>query len=67
MNEWQNIETAPKDVTQILTFRAVPIFGKCPWFQTSMWSEQYSSWVGWPKDIQPTHWMPLPVAPKGDG
>ena len=70
---WQPIETAPKrDDIQILTFHAdfSPKNGRnklqresCYWYQTSFWSEKFGLFVGWPLNIQPTHWMPLPKPP----
>lgn len=56
---WQPIDTAPRSTGQILTFRN---YGGS-WFQTSFWSQRHSSWVGWPVNVQPTHWMPLPAPP----
>jgi hypothetical protein len=72
--EWQPIETAPRyfSAGQILTFRNYggmeysypPARGKRgPWFQTSFWSETHGLLVGWPLNVQPTHWMPLPEPP----
>lgn len=73
--DWQPIETAPRSALagQILTFRnyggledshPIKLGGKHGhWFQTSFWSEKYSMWVGWPLNVQPTHWMPLPPPP----
>ncbi len=63
---WQPIETAPTDGRQILTWRSTSCvlhvdFGA--WYQTSFWSKSHSL-VGWPAETQPTHWMPLPEAPK---
>ena len=70
---WQPIETAPKrDDVQILTFHAdfAPKHGRnklqkesCYWYQTSFWSEKFGLFVGWPLNIQPTHWMELPAPP----
>lgn len=74
MSEWQPIETAPRDGTEILGFRpdqGVFIFR---WAETSdfdstdpgeEWSEDWwhDLW-GWMEgDLQPTHWMPLPPPP----
>ena len=73
IGRWQQIETAPKrDDVQILTFHADwnPKNGRnklqrvsSAWYQTSYWSDYFNLWVGWPLNIQPTHWMPLPPAP----
>lgn len=66
--KWQPIETAPKDGSQILTWRAnwpglMAAKDKC-WFQISFWSDQHWGFVCWPKNTQPTHWMQLPEPPK---
>jgi hypothetical protein len=70
---WMPIESAPKrDDVQILTFHAdfLPKNGRnklqkesCCWYQTSFWSEKFGLFVGWPLNIQPTRWMPLPLPP----
>lgn len=66
--KWREIEFAPKDGSQILTWRRtyphlLAAQGGC-WYQTSLWSDQHKCFVGFPKDTQPTHWMPLPDEPK---
>ena len=54
---WKSMRTAPRFMQkQILTYRS-------HWYQTSFWSKQHKCWVGWPKNVQPTHWMPLPDEP----
>jgi len=74
LGAWLPIATVPRSelAGQILTFRdyggleeSYPVFrGKSgPWFQTSFWSPKFSLWVGWPLNVQPTHWMPLPAGP----
>lgn len=67
-NKWQPIETAERtNSRQILTGRNRPhslVWHGSPWwYQTSFWSDQHHCWVGWPKEEQPTHWMPLPTPP----
>ena len=57
-NEWQPIETAPKDGSFILL--ATP---KCL-IADGFWSLVYRVW-SWPYVmVEPTHWMPLPTPPK---
>ena len=73
MTDWQLIETAPKDRTEILLFFARDNQN----FEIVMsgyWSSDIDdrTWrvFGWvcPFDIDnnPTHWMTLPEPPKGD-
>jgi hypothetical protein len=64
MNEWQPIETAPKDGTPVLVF--VPkAWGKHDEIHVG---KQRRFWVVGNQfyfDIgNPTHWMPLPEPPK---
>ena len=66
---WQPIETAPKDGVGIMTY---------PHYRVTFWSNECltvsgKGWAGsWDEytesfsSITPTHWMPLPAAPKGD-
>tara|TARA_R110000822_G_C14902790_1_gene449209 strand:+ start:211 stop:399 length:189 start_codon:yes stop_codon:yes gene_type:complete len=60
--EWQPIETAPKDKTQVLVWRQYEysydhlLFG-IDWFEGGEWQKSR-------KYMQPTHWMPLPEPPK---
>lgn len=76
--DWQPIENAPKDGKWILLYRPTAY----PWAQVAIghWEGQrhhkrpspywsgclhiggVSDWKAW----APTHWMPLPTAPKGE-
>lgn len=59
MPGWQKIETAPKDGTEILVWSS----GSGYWPRMAVWRDSY-----WALDSAnlgiPTHWMPLPAAPK---
>jgi len=71
MTEWQPIETAPRDGTNILVFKK---FERHRWLDHG-WS-YYIEIVYWfdgdwiimarapPTNNNPTHWMPLPELPK---
>ena len=70
MANWEPIESAPRDGRQILTWRGdsyvVHVQGGS-WYQTSFWSTHRQCFVGWPKESEPTHWMPLPDPPIAEG
>lgn len=60
--EWEPIETAPKDGTDVLVF-APSLYGENKFqvaycFYGQLWEYGYE---GTP--ITPTHWMPLPKPP----
>ena len=57
MIDWQPIETAPKDWTDILAYDGHSIFIAC--FGVGEWL------LTWGEDtMHPTHWKPLPEPPK---
>jgi len=65
MNEWQPIETAPKDGRRILVYR--PGKHKYSTVDIDFWQVNrapLNCWWHSPSDGQPTHWMPLPEPPK---
>lgn len=64
-NEWQPIETAPKDGTRVLVWRK----HEAGYSQASRLGVDYyknGSWWGSRRLMPPTHWMPLPQAPEGE-
>ena len=61
MSEWQPIETAPRDGSEILLFARGPY--KDDYRGVGQWSEQRNDWL-WSFAIRPTHWMPLPEPPR---
>jgi len=62
MTDWQPIETAPRDGSDIIVYRPkfdgdyIPIVGVDYWFKGYTWGRSR-------RDCQPTHWMPLPKPP----
>lgn len=66
---WQPIDTAPKDGTPILCFIPSYYQGKGG-MVVAVWMD-FSDRPGWYSEIssvhEPTHWMPLPPAPTGNG
>lgn len=66
MAEWQPIETAPKDGTRIIFWGPNLAVAEGEWLS--------GKWAGHPTEgwyrtnqsprVRPTHWMPLPDAPK---
>ena len=66
MNEWQPIETAPKDGTPILMWDGDMIY-VISWYvpQNTRYPAQWREADGKRYcDYDPTHWMPLPEPPK---
>lgn len=66
MGEWQPIETAPKDGTELLLFSAGQI--DCGYWSTSVWVASGGAWIIYESrsdtvELSPTHWMPLPEPP----
>lgn len=58
---WQPIETAPKDGTNILVFEYDHITTAC-WY--GGWRLVVTGTHSEDSDCYPSHWMPLPAAPK---
>ena len=76
MAEWQDISTAPKDGTDILTFTPASNArtGILCDIHCGYWNLDFKEWtqsdLEW--EIDPTHWQPLPAPPSmkegtGDG
>lgn len=73
MNEWQPIETVPKDDRTMLVVRAFNVknrftggveYTSDPW---CVWVDVKGSEIvfcRWPHRFPPTHWMPLPPPPE---
>jgi hypothetical protein len=62
--EWQPIETAPKDQTEIIVLCGAKDIRLGWFFAPSSLTQNWLDQNG--KRIKPTHWMPLPPAPDGD-
>ena len=68
MSEWQPIETAPRDGTQILAWNGAVFI--CAEFVT--FADGTAHWHQWIRgsrasvgaSVRLTHWMPLPEPPK---
>lgn len=64
---WQPIETAPRDGTHFLGYRRGTVAEAyfVPRDDCEMWAfgRQSGAYEHWP-EVRPTHWMPLPAAPK---
>lgn len=73
MNNWQKIETAPKDGTRIIAFEPVGSWQGKRWGEwriaITYWHqpgnpENLGYWCSSTADkYRPTHWMPLPKPP----
>lgn len=63
--EWQPIETAPKDGTEVLCFSDdLGIFVAYIDDHNHNQKPKWSTGFGEKSEIDPTHWMPLPAPPK---
>lgn len=62
--QWQPIETAPKDGRHVILYCDYYGVGRCAWESwRGVWrSDDPNHGIGFP---QPTHWMPLPDFPTG--
>ncbi len=82
MIDWQPIESAPKNATEILAYRADAGVFICRWecmgdiapekdIQEGKLDPDFECWwhdaYGWLEDIlTPTHWAALPEGPQGN-
>lgn len=82
MSEWQPIETAPRDGTEVIlgslaqTYKGAPVPPRVTigyWTQDDEPEYEYCDpyWMSWDggftKENPPTHWMPLPPPPEPPG
>ena len=64
MTEWQPIETAPRDGTEIL---AAQLVRETEWIRQVCVFFAGEWMVSWDhRSMDPSHWMPLPEPPEGD-
>lgn len=66
--EWRSIDTAPKDQSILLYTKYCVYVGK---FRYGTLGEPNQDELSWRSDCSgryanPTHWMPMPLPPKGD-
>ncbi|WP_370194405.1 MULTISPECIES: DUF551 domain-containing protein [Aurantimonas] len=69
MSDWHPIKTAPKDGTPFLAYRH-DHYGRFGNMQVTYWrqAEDEAGYIGlgeFNEAWMPTHWMPLPAAPRG--
>lgn len=71
--DWQPIETAPRDGTRVLLWACDPCYPKgkplVGYFENNKWHlsghEFTECWINnFDEYFNPTHWMPLPEPPK---
>lgn len=68
MTEWQPIETAPEDLTEVIIFcpeygvtvAQFELYAKPPFWSVDTWDLSTDHEV---EPARPTHWMPLPAPP----
>ncbi len=63
--QWQPIETAPKDGTEILVYVEgdMTVAHWCAYISTPQWRDAGDMGLSGMTDVEPSHWMPLPEAP----
>ena len=59
---WQPIETAPKDGTEVLLCE--PLSGGYHFIVVGAFWRQLDWITGGGRQVDPTHWMPLPAPPE---
>lgn len=62
---WQPIETAPKDGSHVLVYERGRVF-EAQWADTFL-GKRNRGWMNYNEgtgEKSPTHWMPLPEAPR---
>lgn len=57
MSEWQPIDTAPRDGTEIVVYTADLDAMGVAWWEHGQWTVGESGW-------EPTHWIPVPPPPR---
>lgn len=63
MDEWQPIETAPKDGTEIVAHDSKTGRSHVTWCVLRHWHDPDDHYYSEASDFIPTHWMPLPPPP----
>lgn len=63
--DWQPIETAPRDGTDIIVYRPNFDGDYIPEVGTDYWMTKLiePTWAKSRRDCQPTHWQPFPAPP----
>ena len=62
-HEWQPIESAPRDGTEVLLVCVTGDIGVCYWRTDGKDNQGYWTWGLGHSFFGPTHWMPLPKPP----
>lgn len=62
---WRDIETAPRDGTLFLVTGRHD--DEYEWYNLAHWIEPIGLMGNWDEGLTPTHWMPLPTPPSGEG
>lgn len=62
MSEWQTIENAPKDGTEVL-ITAHGVFAVAAYSDYAGWRDMGDIGWGGMTECAPTHWMPIPSPP----
>jgi len=63
-NNWQSIETAPKDGTSIIVYRPVYDGDYIPEVGMDYWHKRLNCWGKSRENTPPAKWQPFPKPPK---
>lgn len=67
VDDWEPMDTAPKDGTVILVYRKIDadtIMNLVAWWSEKDRAWQYGKFDRLRSELSPTHWMPLPEPPQ---
>ena len=66
MMEWKDIESAPKNWTQIVAHDTATGTSHVTWWDGRKWYDPDNHYYSETEPFYPTHWMPLPPPPTGE-
>ena len=69
--EWRSMDSAPRDWTDVLVFSPKHEGFNCGGVFSAFYDDENNQWLthgpSMNMEISPTHWLPLPQPPEGEG